>query len=92
MASNRLKHGWYAQRNWQPTSIQGQPVSWAELYGGGVRWILVESVAESSEQTDGTWLPENAPFDQVERYRVEEGPGRAVVWELVPRSETKAPG
>ncbi|MCH2187577.1 glycosyltransferase family 39 protein [Myxococcota bacterium] len=91
MASDRLKHGWYAQREWRSTRVGGQPLSWPELYDGGVRWVLVDSLVTKRPDSNGSEEPagnvglEHESFDPVERYRVREGSREAVVWELVPR-------
>ena len=85
MASDRMKHGWYAQREWRSANFGGQPISWSVLYGEGVRWILVESLAtDRLEEVSGNVGPEGASFDSVELYRVQDGSRQAAVWELVP--------
>ena len=86
MASDRMKHGWYAQREWRSATFGGQPIAWSVLYEDGVRWILVDSLAtDRLEDVSENVGSEVAPFDSVERYRVQNGSRRAVVWELVPR-------
>lgn len=86
LASDRMKHGWYAQREWRSTNSGGQPISWSALYGGGVRWVLVESLATNGMQEVAVSVgSQEASFDSVERYRVQDGSRQATVWELVPR-------
>lgn len=86
LASNRLKHGWYAERQWHPLRYEGQLYSAAQLRQYGVRWMLLERDLLDERGRPAEPLSGRPPLQLVERHRVVDGERLVVVFELTGES------
>lgn len=87
LASGRLKHGWYAGREWMPLWDLGAVKTLDLLDYEGVRFVLAERDVLDASKRPVAPLAENPRFVLVERYTDPSSPNPVVLYELVQRSD-----
>jgi hypothetical protein len=87
LASDRLKHGWYAAREWMPLWDLGAVKTLDLLDYEGVRFVLAEHDVLDASRRLVPPLDDNPRFVLVERYTDPSDPRPVVLYELVRRSD-----